>query len=70
MQTRNFHTLIVGKRHLVKNTEYPAFKALIDFKNDSPTLRSVIFVDECSASAKSEIILNLYKYMKENGFFA
>jgi hypothetical protein len=61
---KNFKTIIVRHRHLIKNTEFPAFKAFIEFKNNEPNLRSVIFLDECSASKRSEIIIELYRYMK------
>lgn len=56
----------MGERHLIKNTEFPAFKAFIEIKDQQPNLKSVIFLDECSASKRSEIIIELCRYMKEN----
>lgn len=62
---KNFETFVVGSRQLVKNTGYPAFKAYIDRMKEHK-LRSIIFLDDCPPSRRSEIIIELCKYIKEN----
>jgi hypothetical protein len=62
---RNKEVVVVGNRHVIKNMDYPRYKAYIDFSNPLPLIKEVIYLDQCDALDVANVIKDLHQYIIE-----